>query len=58
MSEFHSGWIRPYSVEYTPSRSIWEVKQLQAGLVLGWVTAWEFPVPYPFAFIIIDSPVN
>ena len=49
MSEFHSGWIRPYSVEYTPSRSIWEVKQLQAGLVLGWVTAWEFPVPYPFA---------
>ena len=48
MSEFHGGWIRPYSVEYTPSRSIWEVKQLQAGLVLGWVTAWEFPVPYPF----------
>ena len=40
--------IRPYSVEYTRSRSISEVKQLQAGLVLGWVTAWEFPVPYPF----------
>ena len=32
--------IRPYSVEYTRSRSISEVKQLQAGLVLGWVTAW------------------
>ena len=22
----------------------------QAGLVLGWVTAWEYPVPYPFTF--------
>ena len=42
--------IRPYSVEYTRSRSISEVKQPQAGLVLGWVTAWESPVPYPFKF--------
>ena len=41
-------WIRPYSVECTRSRSISEVKQPQAGLVLGWVTAWESPVPYPF----------
>ena len=43
-------WIRPYSVECTRSRSISEVKQLQAGLVLGWVTAWEYPVPYPFVY--------
>ena len=42
--------IRPYSVECTRSRSISEVKQLQAGLVLGWVTAWEYPVPYPFIY--------
>ena len=41
--------IRPYSVECTRSRSISEVKQPQAGLVLGWVTAWEYPVLYPFA---------
>ena len=34
-------WIRPYSVECTRSRSISEVKQPQAQLVLGWVTAWE-----------------
>ena len=40
--------IRPYSVECTRSRSISEVKQPQAGLVLGWVTAWESPVQYPF----------
>ena len=44
--------IRPYSVECTRSRSISEVKQLQAGLVLGWVTAWEYPVPYPFFLFI------
>lgn len=42
--------IRPYSVECTRSRSISEVKQPQAGLVLGWVTAWEYPVSYPFSF--------
>ena len=49
--------IRPYSdsVEYTRSRSISEVKQLQAGLVLGWVTAWESPVPYPFLDFFFDS---
>ena len=43
-------WIRPYSVECTRSRSISEVKQPQAGLVLRWVTAWESLVPYPFEF--------
>eukprot|EP00116_Pleurobrachia_bachei_P005792 sb/3466054/ len=43
--------IRPYSVECTRSRSISEVKQPQAGLVLGWVTAWESPVQYPFFHI-------
>ena len=47
-SQFVYHRIRPYSVECTRSRSISEVKQLQAGLVLGWVTAWEYPVPYPF----------
>ena len=50
---FHNFWIRPYSVEYTRSRSISEVKQLQAGLVLGWVTAWESPVPYPFLLLYV-----
>ena len=49
-------WIRPYSVECTRSRSISEVKQLQAGLVLGWVTAWEYPVPYPFHFLTFGDP--
>ena len=48
--------IRPYSVECTRSRSISEVKQLQAGLVLGWVTAWEYPVPYPFHFLTFEDP--
>ena len=32
---------RPYHVEHTGSRPITEVKQRRAGLVLGWVTAWE-----------------
>ena len=32
---------RPYHVENTSSRLITEVKQRWAGLVLGWVTAWE-----------------
>ena len=36
---------------FSRSRSISEVKQLQAGLVLGWVTAWESPVPYPFVTV-------
>ena len=36
--------LRPYHVEYTPSRPIWEVKQRRARLVLGWVTAWEYRV--------------
>ena len=33
--------LRPYHAEYTGSRPITEVKQRRAGLVLGWVTAWE-----------------
>ena len=36
--------LRPYHVERTPSRPIWEVKQRRARLVLGWVTAWEYRV--------------
>ena len=43
---------RAYVTQCTRSRSISEVKQPQAGLVLGWVTAWEYPVPYPFAFCV------
>ena len=48
-------WMRPYSVECTRSRSISEVKQPQAGLVLGWVTAWESPVPYPYEFSLFNA---
>ena len=41
---------RPYHGEHTSSRLITEVKQRWAGLVLGWVTAWEPPVPLaPFS---------
>ena len=36
--------LRPYHVENTGSRPITEVKPGRAGLVLGWVTAWEYPV--------------
>ena len=36
--------LRPYHREYTGSRLITEVKPGRAGLVLGWVTAWEYPV--------------
>ena len=36
--------LRPYHAECTDSRLITEVKQHWAGLVLGWVTAWEYPV--------------
>ena len=36
--------LRPYHREYTGSRPITEVKPGRAGLVLGWVTAWEYPV--------------
>ena len=36
--------IRPYHIECTPSRSIWEVKQCRAALVLGWVTSLEYRV--------------
>ena len=41
-------WQRPYHVEHTSSRPITEVKQRWAGLVLGWETAWEFPVLLAF----------
>ena len=34
--------LQPYLVEYTSSHPITEVKELQAQLVLGWVTAWEY----------------
>ena len=37
--------LRPYHRESTGSRLITEVKPGRAGLVLGWVTAWEYPVP-------------
>ena len=36
--------LRPYHQEYIGSRLITEVKPGRAGLVLGWVTAWEYPV--------------
>ena len=36
--------LRPYHQDYTGSRPITEVKLGWAGLVLGWVTAWEYPV--------------
>ena len=35
--------LRPYHRESTGSRPITEVKPCRAGLVLGWVTAWEYP---------------
>ena len=37
--------LRPYHVENTPSRPIWQVKQRWARLVLGSETAWESRVP-------------
>ena len=40
--------VRPHHPENTGSRSITEVKQGRAALVLGWVTAWEYAVPYAF----------
>ena len=36
--------LQPYHREYTSSRPITEVKPGRAGLRLGWVTAWEYPV--------------
>lgn len=41
----HISCQRPYHIESTSSRSITEVKQCWAWLVLGWVTAWEPQVP-------------
>ena len=37
--------LRPYHDEHTRSRLITEVKHRRAGIVLGWGTAWELPVP-------------
>ena len=37
-------WLRPYLAECTPSRPIWEVKLLWAGLVLWLGTTREYPV--------------
>ena len=42
--------LRPYLIEYTSSRSITEVKQSRAWLVLRWVTAWEYQVLQAFYF--------
>ncbi len=39
---------RPYHVENTGSRPITEVKLRWAGLVLAWVTGWEYPVLLAF----------
>ena len=45
---------RPYHVEYTSSRSITEVKQRRARLVLGWETAWEHRVLLAFYFLVLQ----
>jgi len=51
--DFEIYCLRPYHIESTSSRLITEVKssrlitevkQCRAGLVLGWVTTWEYPV--------------
>ena len=42
---FLSHRLRPYHDEHTRSRLITEVKHRRAGIVLGWGTAWELPVP-------------
>ena len=44
--------LRPYLIEYTSSRSITEVKQSRAWLVLRWVTAWEYQVLQAFYFFL------
>ena len=43
--EIHFCRLRPYHDEHTRSRLITEVKHRRAGIVLGWGTAWEHPVP-------------
>ena len=43
--EIHVCCLRPYHDEHTRSRLITEVKHRRAGIVLGWGTAWEHPVP-------------
>ena len=54
--------LRPYHVESTNSRLITEVKQHWEGLVLGWVTAWEYLVlqtfltPCRLFFVHLASP--
>ena len=48
--------LRPYHDEYTRSRLITEVKHRRAGIVLGWGTAWELPVPQAFGFSFLYLP--
>ena len=36
--------LRPYHSDHARSRPISEAKQGRAGSVLGWETAWEYPV--------------
>ena len=48
-------WVRPYSPENTASRPIREVKQVQAGPVLGWETTWEPSVLYSFCSPLFSS---
>ena len=40
----YSNGLRPYHREHARSRLISEAKQGRAGSVLGWETAWEYPV--------------
>ena len=42
---WHALRLRPFHDEHTRSRLITEVKHRRAGIVLGWGTAWELPVP-------------
>ena len=50
--------LRPYHVENTPSRPIWQVKQRWARLVLGSETSWDFSgvlsfLPFPKNFLVL-----
>ena len=43
-AQYLTSRLASYRVEYTSSRSITEVKLRRAGLVLTWVTGWEYLV--------------
>ena len=45
---------RPYHAESTGSRPITEVKLRRAGLVLAWVTGWEYPVLLTSSFHLLS----